>query len=139
MGGQPESVLSLKINKAMTKRGAFMWKVHGNEYTPAGIPDLVGAFRGQAIGVETKMPGGKLSVIQEYRIEKMRLSGYLIVAPCFSIPQALELLDLLQEHSDSVAYKKPSGNALSTVERERREVWNRLCRRYGRDAGFPAV
>lgn len=89
---QPESKLSAKIKKALLERGAYVWKVHGNEFTPSGLPDIVGVYRGQFIGIESKMPGEKLSTIQEYRIHRLQKAGALIMAPCFTVVRAQEFL-----------------------------------------------
>jgi Holliday junction resolvase len=89
---QPESRLSGRIIKALNKRGACVWKVHGNEFTPAGTPDIVGAYRGYFIAVETKMPGGRLSAIQEYRIAQLRKAGGRVLAPCLSVESAVAML-----------------------------------------------
>lgn len=96
MGNQPEGKLSAKIKAMMIRRGAFVWKVHGNEFTPTGLPDLCGVYLGQFIGCESKMPGNDLSDIQKYRIGKMRMAGALIIAPCFSVAEAEEFMDAVQ-------------------------------------------
>ena len=139
MGGQPESRLSLNIQRAMKARGAYVWKVHGNEYTPAGTPDIVGAFRGQAIGVETKMPGNTLSVVQEYRIGKMRQAGYYIVAPCYSIAEALAFLDSISALFDHDAFAPAPGRPSKPTQRDRDRmtIARRLRATYGVEAGFP--
>lgn len=87
---QPESRLSRKIIRALNDQGAYTWKVHGNEFTPAGTPDIVGVYRGLFIAVETKMVGGRLSAIQEYRIKQIREAGGRVLAPCFSVEQAVQ-------------------------------------------------
>lgn len=98
MGKQPESRLSRLIQKALKERGAWCYKVWGNELTPAGIPDIVGVYKGYFIGIETKMPaGGNPTAIQEYRAGKIRESGGLVLSPCRSVREALEMLD----HIDS--------------------------------------
>src|SRR5690349_275415 len=95
MTKQPEGKLSKKIIDALHARGAYVWKVHGNEYTPAGTPDIVGVYKGQFIAVETKMPGNELTAIQRYRIARMRTAGALVVAPCRSVEEATALIDRL--------------------------------------------
>lgn len=97
---QPESKLSQKIQQALKGRGAYVWKVHGNELTPAGTPDIVGVYRGHFIAVETKMPGNKLSAVQAYRITRMRNAGALVVAPCYTVAAALDLLNALDHWQD---------------------------------------
>lgn len=119
MGNQPEGKVSKKIIDAVNARGAYCWKVHGNEFTPAGTPDIVGPYRGFFVAFETKMPGNTLSPIQEYRIGKLREAGAFVVAPCFTVAQALELIDALDSNWDAVT-------PLSV-----------LHERWGKNAGFP--
>lgn len=76
---QPEARLSRKIIDLWTKNGVWCFKVHGSEYQPAGIPDILGVYQGQFIACETKMPEGKLSEIQKFRISRIRRAGGLVV------------------------------------------------------------
>jgi hypothetical protein len=94
---QPESRLSGKIISMINRRGGYVWKVHGNEFTPAGTPDIVGTYRAYFIALETKMPGNDLSVRQRYVISKMRRAGGFVCAPCKSIEEA----EVMLIHMDS--------------------------------------
>lgn len=105
MTKQPESRLSRDVQKMIKSRGGYCWKVWGNELTPAGTPDICGVYRGQFIAVETKMPGNDLSPIQRYRISRMRLAGALVVAPCYTVEAASELLDAI---NTEMAYRAPT-------------------------------
>lgn len=91
---QPESRLSYKIQKALKKRGAWVFKVHGSEYQPAGIPDIIGVYRGQFIGVESKMPGNGPSEIQGFRMGQIARAGGLCVV-AYDVSDALDLLDVI--------------------------------------------
>lgn len=92
MGKQPESKLSTKIMEAWRKRGAFCFKAHGSEFQMAGVPDIVGTYRGISVWCETKMPGNHTSKIQDYRISQIREAGGLVVV-ARSVEEALTLLD----------------------------------------------
>lgn len=98
MASQGEAKLSRKIIQALREHNVWCYKVWGNQMTPAGIPDIVGVFEGQFLGIETKMPGGKLSDIQKYRINEMRKAGAVITV-ARSVEEALELVNHLQ-HRD---------------------------------------
>lgn len=77
---------------ALRKRGAYVWKVHGGPMTPAGLPDIVGVYRGQFIGVEVKMPGEAPSAIQNHRRGQLLATGaHVVVAQ--NVPEALRVLD----------------------------------------------
>lgn len=94
---QPESRRSLEFQRMIKARSGWCYKVHGNEYTPSGIPDILGVYHGQFIGIETKMVGNTLSEIQRYRIARMRMAGAFVLAPGLTSHQVTEFLDKLDE------------------------------------------
>lgn len=53
----------------------WAFKVHGNQYQVAGIPDVICITRGAVVFFEVKRPGGKVSKIQKYTLEKIRKAG----------------------------------------------------------------
>lgn len=89
---QPEAKLSREIMAELRRRGAFVFKVWGNEHMLSGLPDILGCYRGQFIGVETKMPGNTTSKRQDYVIAKLREAGARVVV-AYSVQEALEVLD----------------------------------------------
>lgn len=92
MSRQPETLLQRKIQKALKERNVWLYKVWGNELTPAGIPDLVGVFEGQFVAWEVKIPVGKLSDIQVYRIGIMRQHGAMVCV-ARSVGDAVQMID----------------------------------------------
>ena len=88
---QPESALSRKIQQVIRKKGVWCYKVWGNELTPAGIPDIVGVYKGQFVAIETKMPTGRLSTMQKYRIARIRAHGGMVVV-ARQISDALQMI-----------------------------------------------
>jgi hypothetical protein len=80
--------------EAMRAKGAFVWKNHGSSHMMAGLPDIVGVYKGYFVGVETKMPEvgyAGLSPRQDYVHQRIRAAeGKVIVATC--IEEALALL-----------------------------------------------
>lgn len=91
MTKQPEARVSAKIQEHFKQHGVWCFKVHGSEYQPAGIPDIVGAYKGQFIACETKMPDGELSAIQRFRIARIRHAGGLVVV-AYSFADAQQFL-----------------------------------------------
>ena len=53
---QPESKLSRRIMDELRLEGYFCYKVHGDEYTMVGLPDIIVCAEGLFIGLEVKMP-----------------------------------------------------------------------------------
>ena len=70
-----ETRLQYAIQKLVTQRGGFVFKVHGSEYMMSGLPDLIICYRGQFIGMETKEPGKHPTPIQSLRCEQIRKAG----------------------------------------------------------------
>lgn len=65
---QRESKLSSKIVAYLNKQPhAFFWKLHEDMYGINGMPDIVGVYRGQFVGVEVKLLGEQLTPIQSRR------------------------------------------------------------------------
>ena len=94
---QPEARLSKKIIQAWRERGAFCFKVWGSAHQMAGIPDIVGVYKGRFIACETKMPGNKPSAIQQHRISQIEAAGGLCVV-AYSVEEAEELLKRLERN-----------------------------------------
>lgn len=92
MGSQPESRLSRRIMEAFRARGAFVFKVQGGPSVMAGLPDITGVYKRYSIWVETKMPGGTVSAVQELRHEAIRKSGGQVIV-AHNVTEALALLD----------------------------------------------
>lgn len=74
---QRESRLSRNIQTELRKHGAWCIKIHGSEYMPAGVPDIVGCYKGRFFAFETKVPEKRsnTSVMQERMMEKIRNAG----------------------------------------------------------------
>lgn len=92
MGNQPESRLSLKIQKALKAeygRQLFIFKIHGGPLMMSGLPDLVGVVQGRFFALEVKMPQGTVSERQLYVHAMIRAAGgYVGVPRC--VADALE-------------------------------------------------
>ena len=50
----------------------FAWKEHGGMYGVAGIPDIIACVGGRFVAFEVKVPGGKLTKLQEITLQKIR-------------------------------------------------------------------
>lgn len=50
-------------------------KIHGNAYTEAGTPDIMGCIEGRAFFLELKVPGKKPTAIQERRLREWKEAG----------------------------------------------------------------
>lgn len=93
---QPEARISRKIIDSWRRRGAVCWKVWGNERTPAGLPDIVGVYKGRFVFCETKTASGRVSTIQMHWIKKLIAAG-ACGGVCRSVEQAERYLDTIDE------------------------------------------
>lgn len=93
---QRESALSRRIMNALREKYGkqiYVWKIHGGPLTPAGLPDIVGVYRGCFFALETKMPEGKgPSVIQQHVHERLRAAGARVDVPR-SVNDALQVFE----------------------------------------------
>ena len=85
---QRESKLSRSIMAALTKRGAFCFKIHGGPFMMAGLPDIIVCVDGKFVALETKMPGGHASPIQQLIHSKIRQAGGRVYVVS-SVPEAV--------------------------------------------------
>ena len=65
------------IKKYLFSLGAdvFFWKEHGGPYGTSGVPDIICCYRGRFIGMECKLPGGRLTEMQKRVISKINRAG----------------------------------------------------------------
>lgn len=53
----------------------FFFKEHGGPYGTAGVPDIICCYKGRFLGLEAKLPGGRLTELQQRMIEKINRAG----------------------------------------------------------------
>lgn len=68
----------------------FCWKA--SDKFIAGIPDIVGFYKGSPFAIELKIPGNKTTAIQDVTIMRMRRAG-VPVAVCYSVEEVKEFID----------------------------------------------
>ncbi len=74
----------------------FFWKEHGGPYGCAGIPDVICCYKGRFIGLECKLPGGRLTELQKRAIEKINRAGGVAcrVESIEDVKRVIERVDL---------------------------------------------
>jgi hypothetical protein len=92
------------ITKAIMKRlkkepNSWWFKVHGGPSQKAGIPDIIGCWRGLFIAIEVKAPGGTLRRLQAYRIGQIMKAGG-VASMVYSVGEVELLLDTLDQVED---------------------------------------
>ena len=53
----------------------FYFKEHGGPYGASGIPDIIACYKGRFLGLEAKLPGGRLTELQKRAIDKINRAG----------------------------------------------------------------
>lgn len=71
-----ENAIVTKIRAYLkTVPGLFFWKQFGGMYGNSGLPDVVCCYGGRFVGLEVKTETGKVSVLQEVTLRKIREAG----------------------------------------------------------------
>ena len=73
-----EGEIVREIKAYLQSEGFFVWKNHGNQYSLAGLPDLMAVKGGLLWAIEVKQPGEEekgLTEIQAHRLEQLKESG----------------------------------------------------------------
>lgn len=89
---KPETNLVKKIMVWLEADGGWWMKVHGSPFQKAGVPDIIGCYKGRFTGIEVKMPGNKPTLIQEKMIELLKKAG-ANVGIAYSVEEALSIRD----------------------------------------------
>ena len=55
--------------------GIFYFKEHGGTYGTNGVPDIICCYKGKFLGLEAKVPGGRLTELQKRAIAKINAAG----------------------------------------------------------------
>lgn len=64
-----------KIKKYLKSKGIWYVKYFANGFTKVGIPDLLAVVNGKFVAIEVKAEKGKLSTLQRYNIEAIKMCG----------------------------------------------------------------
>jgi Holliday junction resolvase len=68
-----ESQVQKKIKERLERNGFFVTKLI--QTSTNGIPDIMAIKRGNVVFLEVKAEGGRLSELQEFRIEQLKSVG----------------------------------------------------------------
>lgn len=86
-----ERVLQSKILQALRRYGGWWIKYHvPPRYGTAGVPDILGCYRGIFVAMEVKRPGGDSPTpLQQEQINSIRRDGRGIAIVVQSVDEAL--------------------------------------------------
>ena len=68
-------VVAIKTYLASLGSDVFFWKEHGGPSGTSGVSDIICCYKGRFLGLEVKLPGGRLTELQKRAIEKINRAG----------------------------------------------------------------
>lgn len=94
---KPETRLTNKIMAELRKHGGWWMKVHGSAFQKAGVPDIIGCYRGRFVALEVKLPSSdsRLSLMQRVTLTKLRQASAAsyVVRSTLAASRVLDLID----------------------------------------------
>jgi len=71
-----ESKLKELVMKELKKTDGFFFKIWGSQNQKAGLPDIIGIYKGKFVGIELKDPlNGSVSKLQQHTIDQINMYG----------------------------------------------------------------
>lgn len=70
-----DAVATIRKYLASLGSDVFFWKEHGGHYGTSGVPDIICCYKGRFLGLEVKLPSGRLTELQKRAIEKINRAG----------------------------------------------------------------
>jgi Holliday junction resolvase len=93
MASTPEAKVKAAVKKLLDELGIYHFSPVQNGMGRAGIPDIIGCFRGRFLGIECKAGKGKTTALQDLELEKIRQAkGFAYVVNETNIHDLKELL-----------------------------------------------
>jgi penicillin-binding protein-related factor A (putative recombinase) len=71
----PEAKVKAKVKKQLGDIGAYQFSPIGGPYAKAGVPDIVGCYKGFFFAIECKAGKGKTTALQERELKHIRDAG----------------------------------------------------------------
>lgn len=97
---QPEGRITRAIRAMIAERGGFVFKVWGSDHMMAGLPDLIGCYRGIFFAFEVKTPVGTVSKRQWFVMRAIKRAGGIVAVPR-SVADASNVLDDIDTWCDT--------------------------------------
>ena len=72
---EKDIVAAIKRYLGTLGEDVFFWKEHGSPYGTSGVPDIICCYKGRFLGLEAKLPGGRLTALQKQALEKINRAG----------------------------------------------------------------
>jgi len=97
MAKTPEGAVKAAVKKLLDEMGIYHFSPVQNGMGRAGIPDIIGCFRGRFLGIECKAGKGKTTALQDLELEKIRQAkGFAYVVNENNLQDLKELLQWMR-------------------------------------------
>ena len=97
MASTPEAKVKAAVKKLLDEMGIYHFSPVQNGMGRAGIPDIIGCFRGRFLGIECKAGKGKTTALQDLELEKIRQAkGFAYVVNETNLQDLKELLQWMR-------------------------------------------
>jgi Holliday junction resolvase len=71
----PEAKVKKKVKATLDAMGVYHFPPFSGGYGHAGVPDIVGCYKGIFLGIECKANGNKTTAIQKFNLERIKSCG----------------------------------------------------------------
>ena len=72
---EKDIIAAIRRYLATLGEDVFFWKEHGSPYGTSGVPDIICCYKGRFLGLEAKLPRGRLTALQKRALEKVNRAG----------------------------------------------------------------
>lgn len=89
---QNETKIQRQVQEYLQSIGAYRFKVHGEIFMRAGIPDIICCLKGRFIGIETKDDGNTPSELQLAHGRQIKKAGGIFCV-AYSVDDVIKCLE----------------------------------------------
>jgi penicillin-binding protein-related factor A (putative recombinase) len=90
--------MTKRILKTLKEKYPGVWyKIHGGLYQEAGIPDIIGCYKGAFFAFEVKRPGreNRVSAHQQYQLDRLR-AAHATVGVVSSVAETVKIMEYIK-------------------------------------------
>ncbi len=109
---EKDIVAAIKKYLASLGSDVFFWKEHGGPYGTSGVPDIICCYKGRFLGLECKLPNGRLSELQKRAIDKINQAGGIACRV-----ESVEDVMMVISHADYERKNAMQENAMRNAEK----------------------
>lgn len=98
-----EAAVAAAIDRLLKQRGAYVINLHNSGHGRNGVADRVAVYRGRALVIEIKQPGGRADKAQRYELAKARLAGAVAIVAdrAETVALALDAIDQKLDNTET--------------------------------------